>query len=138
MTSNERFSIPRQGLSGEILSSEESEPQRYFKINNLDSGLFGYGFIPPFALDALVGERFRIAGVSTDFGKPELIRIEADEIAQVLGTDGTDPDYSPANWWDGYASAFKNPRGEVGGHRGQIRIPISSGEIQEAEDQAEI
>lgn len=138
MADGEKFNIPRLGLSGEIERTQEQEPQKYFKVKNVESGLFGYGHIPPEAIEALVGERFRVTGIDTDEGQPSVVRIEAEDISQALGMDGSNPQHWPANWWAGYASAFKNARGELGGDRGQVAIPVSNGVIQEGEEDPEI
>lgn len=127
-----KFSIPRLGLEDEIDSGREKNPQKYFEVISIPEDVMGYGFIPPEMIRILQGERFKVAGFDMVEGELGLVKIEADDIAQSLGED--DPDYTPAHWWAGYAAAFKDYKGQVGGCRAQVTLEISCGEIQEGEE----
>src|SRR3990167_2922759 len=84
-----------QGTNGEIEIPREQEPQQYFKVNSIDIPPSGFGYIPPEAAKALIGERFKISGIDIEEGKSELVRIQAEDIALSLGMDGSDPHHAP-------------------------------------------
>lgn len=125
-------------MDGETESSQEPEPKRYFKVRNVDILPSGFGFIPEEVAERLIDERFPISSIETPEGEDQIVVVQAEDIALSLGMDGTDPSYNLANWWDGYSAAYKSRMGEVQVSLGEIRFHISSGDIQEGEEDPDI